>query len=438
MISPSKSGNKNVYQPVPTSHDGKSKYGHRRGAEDVDITNWPRKSECDNCEHCNAPGVWPVHLDKRAAFKSEDGSYQNCSGASYWEQTIICEKCRDPQLCECSVCWCKRKPSDEPLRENYTRISPEGIVTVLIPLHASDFSAEFCVGCQLTNPRAPHMPRDRLVCSDCPSHYCSLQCLEDDFPNHHWRYGCLANKGRGIMDYYKECERASGEQKVASAEKKVANARRVFSGSQQTVANARKAISAAQAVAYQAQQALDATMFQRWGECNVSCEDNIAVDRNSPSRENKCYRCPICAKHLRSHQLANAHMREKHFFTADNPEIFRELASDNCATRTLPAFGATTSQATKEKAAVVIAAEAEPLASFEQRRLARMAVNKKALHAMVSMDEIKISKALVVDADLYASGADSGEDSSDVCDDDAEQLRPNKNLDALSHKRRKM
>ncbi len=131
-------------------------------------------------------------------------------------------------------------------------------------------------------------------------------------------------------------------------------------------------------------------------------------------------------------------MNRVHCFTADNPELFRELALDNCATRTLPAFGATTSQATKEKAAVVIAAEAEPLASFEQRRLATMAVNKKALHAMVSMDEITNSKDLVVDADLYASGADSGEDSSDVCDDDAEQLRPNKNLDALSHKRRKM
>jgi hypothetical protein len=167
---------------------------------------WPRKSNHDNCEDCGASGVWPMHLDKAAPFKneSENGMLQDCSGNSYWEKTSICETCRDPQHCECSICWYKRKPPDEPHLANWTIVSPEGSVTVHLPLNESDFKAECCSGCNLTNPRAPYMPQDRLVCCECSTHYCSLQCLEKDFPSHRSTYGCLANKGQRLMDRWQQ------------------------------------------------------------------------------------------------------------------------------------------------------------------------------------------------------------------------------------------
>ena len=253
-----------------------------------------------------------MHLDKAAPFKNEDGSYQDCSGSSYWEKTSICETCRDPQHCEFSICWYKRKPPHEPRLANWTGVSPEGIVTVHIPLHESDFQAECCSGCGLENPRAPHMPQDRLVCCDCSTHYCSLQCLEKDFPIHSSTYGCLANKGKPIMDYWQQLDRDNGESKVAIA---------------------RKAHSAAQTVLLQAEQALEATMFARWGESGLSCDEKIAVDQNLNLRQtftadNK-FRCPICGRRYKNHNTANKHMTRVHSFAEDNPKLFRQLSKTN-------------------------------------------------------------------------------------------------------------
>ena len=152
------------------------------------------------------------------------------------------------------------------------------------------------------------MPEDRLVCCDCSTHYCSLQCLEKDFPSHGPTHGCLANKGQRLMDHWHQEEREYGERRVAIA---------------------REACSAAQSVLLQAQQALEATMFVRWGKSGLSCDEKMAVDKNLKQNfpaDNK-FCCPICGRRYTNHKTANKHMTRIHSFAEDNPKLFRQLSS---------------------------------------------------------------------------------------------------------------
>jgi hypothetical protein len=228
---------------VTVSRGGKARRGDKphNNISDSDRTDpdadWPyadNKHDC--CADCKAPGFWPEHLDKSKPFRSEDGSYVDASGVPHWQKTHLCEGCRNLQQCECSYCWSKRMVQDEPHRNSRISVSLDGKSTVHIAFSPCDFQAQRCAGCRLISPRAPHTPQHRKVCCECHTHYCSLLCLETDFPRHHAERGCSANKGQDVMAYFKEIEIARGERKILEATKACAAAAVLMKEAEQDLA----------------------------------------------------------------------------------------------------------------------------------------------------------------------------------------------------------
>lgn len=239
---------------IPKSRGGKAKRKCGFSSDEDDSSRepnphpedwWPCNHRGDCCAACQAPGDWPKHLDITEPSKSKDGSYMDWSGRPSWEQKNLCKECRDSQHCECSYCWEKRMPRDEPARNSWTSVSPEGVPTVHIPFLESDFQAERCAGCRLIRPREPHTPQDRKVCCDCSTHYCSLRCLEKDFARHRPERGCSANKGRDVLTYFKQMERALGEQKVLEAKAELFEAKEGYSTARVVLAQAQQELAAA-------------------------------------------------------------------------------------------------------------------------------------------------------------------------------------------------
>jgi hypothetical protein len=198
---------------------------HEHDEEHDEVDEWPASNDKEGfCADCDKPGVWPKHLDRRRSLKSTDG-WEDCSGTPHWETKTLCIECRCPLLCECSRCWSKRTPLENPIRHppvarSWRTTSPRGITTahVRIPFMASDFQAIRCAGCRLLRPRAPFLPQDRLVCTGgCHTHYCSLQCLEKHFATHWAERGCCANKGQDVLAYFGEVNRKFREQNVLEA-----------------------------------------------------------------------------------------------------------------------------------------------------------------------------------------------------------------------------
>jgi hypothetical protein len=249
----------------PSFRGGRGK-GH---ISDIDISsseptpqpddNWPCSHRDDCCADCQELGDWPKHLDRTKLFKSNDGRYEYLSGTPHWTQRNLCKQCRDPQHCACSYCWGKRMPRDEPTRNSWTTVCPDGVPTLHIPWIASDFQAVRCAGCCLIRPRAPHTPQDRKVCCDCSTHYCSLGCLEKDYARHHAELGCSANKGQAVMIHIK------------------------LMASKQKVLEAKEAYSAARFALEKAEQDLAATMLAenkqeaeaKWNETRATFEEHM-------------------------------------------------------------------------------------------------------------------------------------------------------------------